>query len=91
MKMPGFTAEASVYEKHKIYHTSGVVYDSADLAILPQARLSYTCQGRYCDCDGTSDCIDMINHKCGGWTRCTIINGTLRCICEPRVVARLMD
>lgn len=85
MNMPGFTAEASVYETRGTYRAGEFFYDSAASMIEPQRlSLGYTCEGRYCDCAGVPDCIDMINGKCGGWTRCVIINGTLRCLCEPR-------
>ncbi|MEQ1530511.1 MAG: hypothetical protein ABL925_14445 [Methylococcales bacterium] len=84
MNLPGFSGEVSIYERRNIYRTALIVADNpAVLTIMPQ-RLGYTCAGKYCDCNGTLDCIDMINGKCGGWTRCTVVNGWLQCICEPR-------
>ncbi len=87
MNFPGFTAETSVYATLNLYRTSGGVYEPAIASVLPQ-RLGYTCVGQYCDCKGVGDCIDMINHKCGGWTRCIKDkSGALRCLCEPRMIA----
>lgn len=86
MSMVGFTADASIYETKNHYRTNGF-YGSRASGVIPQrlsSRLGFDCAGRYCDCKGDSDCIDMINHKCGGWTRCVSIDGVLHCICEPR-------
>lgn len=86
MNIPGFTADASVYAARSVYRTGGFVHDPAASSVVPQ-QMRHTCEGRYCDCSGQSDCADMINKKCGGWTRCVVINGTLKCLCEPRFTA----
>lgn len=87
MRTPGFTAESSIHGA--LSPSGGVALEPAGLeaasSALARRRFGYTCVGRYCDCDGTSDCVDMINGKCGPWTRCVVINGTLRCLCEPRI------
>ena len=86
MSMPGFTAESGFggRDRHSRFRAAQLARVSADGTILPQ-RLGYVCEGRYCDCSGTTDCADMINKKCGGWTRCVVVNGALRCLCEPRI------
>jgi hypothetical protein len=73
MNIPHFTGGASLH---------GLV--AASSSSLGRQRLGYDCAGRYCDCAGVPDCIDMINGKCGGWTRCVVIDGVFRCLCEPR-------
>jgi hypothetical protein len=86
MNIPRFTAEASLYERRNIYHTtSGFVDDPAASMVVPQ-RLAYTCEGSYCDCEGADDCAKMINGACGGWTRCTNRGGVFRCLCTPRAI-----
>lgn len=87
MNIPGFSAEASLYRSRNAYNAQ-VIAKSKGAAIAPQLLgLGYTCTGDYCDCAGVPDCIDMINGACGGWTRCVMINGVLRCLCEPRSVS----
>jgi hypothetical protein len=46
MTMPRFTAEASLYERRKSYHMSGVVHASEGVAVLPQARALEKCNAR---------------------------------------------
>jgi len=84
MRMPGYTGETSISSSRSTPWDAGALSDLPEDVVLPQ--LAYTCVGKYCDCDGTADCVDMINHKCGRWTRCVVIGGTLRCLCEPRAL-----
>lgn len=81
MRMPGYTAESATPRSSYLQRDARRP-DRRDSVALPQ--LGFHCAGRYCDCDGSTDCADMINHKCGGWTRCVVIAGRLRCLCEPR-------
>jgi hypothetical protein len=63
---------------------------SADFQVLwgpAPARLAdgFTCTPEYCDCQGRTDCHDMLFHTnvCRGhWFACTLRSGTVRCICE---------
>ena len=85
MSIPGFTAEAAVYARGRIYVDGGFVAFNSESQVVPQA---HTCSGQYCDCKGAADCSTMINKACGSWTRCVADkSGVIRCICEPRVSA----
>jgi hypothetical protein len=89
MNTPGFTAESSCYPRQNIYQAGrGFGHEPVAASVVPQ-RLGHTCVGRYCDCEGVADCVDMINRKCGNWTRCLVIGGVLRCLCEPRFSIRI--
>lgn len=46
MNIPGFTAEVSLYERRKSYHTQGAAHASAGVAVLPQARALEKCNAR---------------------------------------------
>ena len=90
MTMPGFAAEAALYEIRNWYRmgltqsalvgTRGAVPQQNILEELEP--LGYACAGQACVCTGAADCLSCaINKKCKGDCTCSDTS----CACVPGV------
>jgi hypothetical protein len=61
MSMPGFTAEATLYETRNRYHTAADYQRNAQVVVYPAYYLDEQC---YVRCRETCDCSDL-----QGWAR----------------------
>ena len=84
-KVPGFTADASLYKTAQRYHSStSLVLASGEPTVVSQMRaggaqvggmgqLGFLCSGNACICSGDADCNGMFSTVCGdGYAQCWV-------------------
>ena len=87
MNLPGFHAEASLYEGIAGYLRRTTANDGA--GVQPALGRGYNCAGNMCVCSGDDDCNNMFTFDCGGpYAQCWLTgHGAVFCICSRSVAA----
>jgi hypothetical protein len=79
MRLPQFTAEASLYRSGRTYGNSWL-RPAADGQALLVPQLEYGCMGRACVCHGAQDCLSCaLSGSCAGQCSC---DGYGTCVCD---------
>jgi hypothetical protein len=76
MRLPGFTAQASLYRSTRTYGNRPRPAAGDATRLVPQDN--YACSGGHCGCHGVDDCLDCLTEgSC--YVPCEIFGDTMIC------------